>query len=214
MRKPAERHLRNPPPQHGSPLTDGKPGKASMTAFSGSMPLRQQSSPSKFSRHAHGWVKYPATEKHPRLFSTLLAIKPYKAYVEMKGENMMEIGKVHSCRIQVTGDMAACNAVAGVPHVFGTPSLVTLIERTAHEAVAGELGKGATTVGCMLELSHTSPTPIGMEVECRAVLVRQEGAMLSFEVEAEDRAGRICTCKHTRAIVEKKRIEAKAAGKL
>lgn len=126
---------------------------------------------------------------------------------------MVEIGKVHSCRVQVTEDMAACKAVTGVPHVYGTPSMVTLIERTAHEMAAGELEEGQTTVGCTLELSHTSPTPIGMEVECRAVLVKQEGQMLHFEVEVEDEAGRICVCKHTRAIVEKARIEAKAARK-
>lgn len=125
----------------------------------------------------------------------------------------MEIGKVHSCRIQVTEDMAANNAVTGVPHVFGTPSLVALIERTSHEAVAGDLDEGQTTVGCTLDLSHSSPTPIHMEVECRTTLVKQDGIMLYFEAEAMDGGGRICTCKHSRAIVDKARIEAKAAKK-
>lgn len=125
----------------------------------------------------------------------------------------MEIGKTHRCRIQVTEEMAACNAVEGVPHVYGTPSLVTLIERTSHELVSEELEDGQTTVGCALDLSHTSPTPIGMEVECCAVLVKREGPMLHFDVEAEDAAGQICVCRHTRAIVEKARIETKASRK-
>jgi len=109
--------------------------------------------------------------------------------------------------------MAANNAVTGVPHVFGTPSLVAMIERTSHEAVAGDLDEGQTTVGCTLDLSHSSPTPIHMEVECRTTLVKQDGIMLYFEAEAMDGGGRICTCKHSRAIVDKARIEAKAAKK-
>jgi len=131
-----------------------------------------------------------------------------------KEEHFTEIGKVHCCTIEATEEMAACNAVAGVPHVYGTPSLVTLIERTAHETVADSLSEGQTTVGCTIDLNHSSPTPIGMKVECRATLVKQEGIMLYFEVEALDEAGRICECKHSRAIVEKARIEAKAAKKI
>jgi len=109
--------------------------------------------------------------------------------------------------------MAADSSGDSVPHVYGTPSLVAFIEGTAHEALKSELVPGQTSVGAFIKLEHSSPTPIGMEVRCEVKLVSRDGIMAHFEAEAFDSGGRICTCSHSRAIVIKEKIEAKAQRK-
>jgi fluoroacetyl-CoA thioesterase len=126
----------------------------------------------------------------------------------------MKGGEIYSKKVLVTEEMAASRLVEGVPHVYGTPSLVTLIEATAHEALKDEFEPGQTSVGMTLELSHTSPTPIGMEVRCDVKLISREGNIAFFEVEAFDDAGSICTAKHSRVVVLKDKIVAKAERKI
>jgi len=109
--------------------------------------------------------------------------------------------------------MAASRVVEGVPHVYGTPSLVALIEAAAHEALRDEFEPGQTSVGMSIELIHSSPTPIGAEVRCDVKLTAREGIFAHFEVEAFDTAGSICTAKHSRAIVAMDKIVAKAEKK-
>ncbi len=125
----------------------------------------------------------------------------------------MKGGEIYSKQITVTEDMAASHAVEGAPHVYGTPSLVALIEATAHEALKDELEPGQTSVGMTIELIHSSPTPIGMQVRCDVKLTSREGIVAHFDVEAFDAAGSICTAKHSRAIVVMDKIVAKAERK-
>ena len=125
----------------------------------------------------------------------------------------MKGGETYSKRIIVTEDMAASHAVEGVPHVYGTPSLVAFIEGTAHEALKDEFKPGQTSVGTSIDLVHSSPTPIGMEVRCGVKLTSREGVIVHFDVEVFDAAGIICTAKHSRAIVVLDKIVAKAEGK-
>lgn len=125
----------------------------------------------------------------------------------------MNIGDTYSKRITVTECMSASKAVDGVPDVFGTPSLLALIEATAHQAVKDEFGPGQTSVGLSVELRHTSPTPIGMDVECKVRLISREGSIINFDVEVFDALGCICTAKHSRAIVLMEKIVAKAEKK-
>lgn len=125
----------------------------------------------------------------------------------------MKIGDTFSHSIVVDEIMAASNDVEGVPHVFGTPSLVALIEEMAHKFLKSEFKKGQTSVGMTLELEHTSPTPIGMEVMCEVMLVSREGIFADFEIRACDESGTICSCRHRRAIVNKEKIEDTAQKK-
>jgi predicted thioesterase len=125
----------------------------------------------------------------------------------------MRTGDTYSKQIKVSADMAASSAVDGVPYVYGTPSLLALIEATAHEALKDEFSAGQTSVGVSVELQHTSPTPIGMDVECNVKLISHEGTIAQFDVQVFDAAGCICTAKHSRAIVLTDKIVAKAERK-
>jgi len=97
--------------------------------------------------------------------------------------------------------------------VFGTPSLVALLETAAVNAVAGRLGPGETTVGTWLDVSHLAATPVGMEVRAEAELITIEGRKLTFVVVAYDTREKIGECRHHRLIVSRDRFLAKAAGK-
>ena len=78
-------------------------------------------------------------------------------------------------------DTAAAVGSGEVP-VLATPRALALAERATMDAVAGALEDGATTVGTRVELDHLAPSPVGAELEVRAVLERVEGRRLVFSV--------------------------------
>ena len=63
-----------------------------------------------------------------------------------------------------------------------------------------------TTVGTMISIEHTSPTPLGAEVTATAVLKSVDGRMFNFEVFAEDKKGEIARGTHTRVSVKSEKI--------
>jgi predicted thioesterase len=93
--------------------------------------------------------------------------------------------------------------------VFGTPSLVALLETAAVNAVAGRLGPGETSVGTWLDVSHLAATPVGVEVSAEAELVAIEGKKLTFSVVAHDQRTKIGECRHQRMVVSRDRFLSK-----
>ena len=70
-----------------------------------------------------------------------------------------------------------------------------------------------TTVGTMISIEHTSPTPLGAEVTATAVLKSVDGRMFNFEVFAEDKKGEIARGTHTRVRVKSEKFQMKADSK-
>jgi predicted thioesterase len=68
--------------------------------------------------------------------------------------------------------------------VLSTPSLLLMFEVTARECVDSRLPEGLLTVGTMALIRHTSPAPVGSEVEVRVRVVGSEGRRLSIYGEA------------------------------
>ncbi len=102
---------------------------------------------------------------------------------------------------------------SGQLDVFATPVMLGLIELAAASAVDHLLPDGSTTVGTHLDVRHLAPSPLGIEVRARAVLVAVDGRKLTFAVEAFDEAERIGTGTHERAIVSGERLLGRANGK-
>lgn len=108
----------------------------------------------------------------------------------------------------------------GVP-VYATPSMVLHMEEASREAVDHLLGPGRATVGAFMGVRHLAPTPLGLKVRIRSELVKVEGRMLTFKVEAWDEVEKIGEAEHVRAVIdlarfgekiEKKRLLAIKAG--
>lgn len=98
--------------------------------------------------------------------------------------------------------------------VYATPCMVALMEGAACEAIASALPEGKTSVGTMLNISHLSATPVGMEVYAEAVVTEVAGNTITFAVAAYDEAGKIGEGTHKRAVISSQRFLEKTYTKL
>ena len=116
--------------------------------------------------------------------------------------------------VTVKEDQLACTMGSGSLRVLATPAVVALMENAA-AALAQEIldNEMLTTVGTMIAIEHTSPTPTGAEVTAEAKLISQDGRTFRFEVAAYDKKGEIAKGTHTRVSVKAEKFQAKADGK-
>ncbi len=98
---------------------------------------------------------------------------------------------------------------SGDMEVFATPAMAALMENAAMNAVAKSLPEGASTVGSLLEITHTRPSGLGETVTATAILEEIEGRKLTFSVKAADSKGIIGEGKHIRYVVDRERFLSK-----
>ena len=92
------------------------------------------------------------------------------------------------------------------PEVLATSRMIALIEVAAARLMKPLLQTGQLSVGVSVEIKHFAPTPVDEEVKAVATFVNLDGKIYHFEVEVSDRAGKVASGKHTRAIVETTRL--------
>ncbi len=116
--------------------------------------------------------------------------------------------------IKVDEENLACAMGSGSLMVLATPAVVALMENAAAELAQRVLDNDElTTVGTMISIEHTSPTPIGAEVTATAVLTENDGRVFKFEVFASDKKGEIAKGVHTRVSVKAEKFQMKADSK-
>ena len=114
----------------------------------------------------------------------------------------------------VTEDKLACSMGSGSLRVLATPAVVALMENAAAALAQEVLDNDAlTTVGTMIAIEHTGPTPIDAEVTAEAKLLSQDGRTFHFEVATFDKKGEIAKGTHTRVSVKAEKFQTKADGK-
>lgn len=119
-----------------------------------------------------------------------------------------------SKRLLIGEENLACAMGSGSLRVLATPAVVALMENAAASLAQEVLGDDAlTTVGTMISIEHTSPTPLGAEVTATATLLEQDGRIFRFEVTACDKKGEIARGTHTRVSVKAEKFQQKADGK-
>ena len=84
--------------------------------------------------------------------------------------------------------------------VYATPAMISLIEQSAVDLLAGKLDEGQTTVGTNLNIAHVSATPVGGTIKCHCSLTENKG--------------RVGIGTHERFIVASEPFMEKAAKKL
>ena len=128
----------------------------------------------------------------------------------------MKIGDTFTVKKVVTEDMTAAALGSGGLPVFGTPYLVAMVENAAFTYLQQELPEGKSTVGTKVEVSHVSPSPVGMEitVTVEVTAISANGKMIDFAVKAWDEKGPIGAGTHTRAIITNDRFLSKCNSKL
>ena len=127
---------------------------------------------------------------------------------------MLETGIKGTRTVTVNEDNTAKAMGSGTLDVFATPALIALMEETCWRSVANELEEGSGTVGTLLEIKHTAPTPVGMKVTCESTLTEVDGRRLVFEVIAGDAKGVVGEGKHERFIIQNGKFQMKANAKL
>ena len=98
--------------------------------------------------------------------------------------------------------------------VYATPCMVALMEGAACEAIVDALPEEKTSVGTLLNISHLSATPVGLEVRAEAIVTEVDGNTVTFQVTAYDEAGKIGEGTHKRAIITSQRFLDKVYAKL
>ncbi len=106
----------------------------------------------------------------------------------------------------VVHENTAAYVGAGGVEVFGTPSMIALMENAAWRAVADSLEEGDVTVGTSVNVQHLAPTPLGEQIRVTAELIEIDGRRLLFKVEAYDEKRKIGEGQHERFIVNLERF--------
>ena len=126
---------------------------------------------------------------------------------------MLETGIKGTKTVTVNESNTAKTMGSGTLDVFATPALIALMEETCWRSVADRLEDGCGTVGTLLEIRHTAPTPIGMDVTCESELVEVDGRRLVFTVQAHDAKGLVGEGRHERFVIQNEKFQAKANAK-
>lgn len=128
----------------------------------------------------------------------------------------MKIGDTFTVKRTVTGDMTAAALGSGGLPVFGTPYLAAMVENAAFTYLQQELPEGKSTVGTRIEVSHVSPSPVGMEITVTVEVtdISANGRMIDFKASASDAAGLIGEGVHQRAVITVDRFMEKCQSKL
>ena len=124
--------------------------------------------------------------------------------IGMKGQAFTDVERADTAKEVGSGDLL----------VYATPCMVALMEGAACEAIAEALKETETTVGTMLNIEHTSATPVSLEVRAEAAVINVEGKVITFEVTAYDEIGEIGRGIHKRVIVNSQKFLDKAYSKL
>lgn len=119
-----------------------------------------------------------------------------------------------SVSIKVDEENVAVAMGSGSLMVLATPAVAALMENAAAKLADSVLENDElTTVGTMISIEHTSPTPLGAEVTATAVLTKHDGRMFYFDVSASDGKGEIAHGTHTRVSVNAEKFQMKADSK-
>lgn len=127
---------------------------------------------------------------------------------------MKQCDKKEICKeTVVTEAMLASTVGSGSLKVYATPMVAALMENAASSLAQEYVDDGCTTVGTMIHIEHTSPTPVGAHVEARAALKEIEGRTFRFDIAAFDDAGMIARGTHERVSVRSESFQKKADSK-
>jgi len=127
--------------------------------------------------------------------------------------NELTTGLNAEITLTVTDSDTAAKWGSGLVPVFGTPSLVGLMEAAAVKALDGYLPEGQTTVGGHIDVRHLAATPVGMQVRARAELTSIDGKKLTFQIEAWDEVEKIGEALHERFVISTEKFVARTQAK-
>lgn len=100
-----------------------------------------------------------------------------------------------------------------MPAVLATPWLVAYMEYAARHAIEPCLEEHERSVGSFIEVEHLAPTPEGFTVVCKARVIRVDGPVVTFQVEAHDGTDLVARGLHRRRVIDARRFAKRVARK-
>lgn len=116
-------------------------------------------------------------------------------------------------QMPVTPERLATVVGSGNAPVFASPMMVTAFEAACVACVEHLLPDGYQSLGTHLDVTHSAPTPKGLNVTATATLTAISGRKLTFAVTAHDGVETIGGGTHTRVIVDTPRFMARVTAK-
>ncbi len=113
---------------------------------------------------------------------------------------------VYTVKQQDLASEVAVSSEDSFPEVLATSRMIGLMEVSAARILKPLLKPEELSVGVGIDVKHFAPTPVGEDVRVVATFLELDGKLYLFEVEVFDRAGKVASGKHTRAIVDKGRL--------
>jgi len=132
----------------------------------------------------------------------------------MRGK--IEVGRTYQSQTRVEEWMTAEKAGNKGVTVLSTPMLLQLVEEAAMQCMAPLLDSEEVTLGTHVDLSHESPTPVGLIVRTEVEVIKVEGRRVEFAFTAFDEREKIADGTHERYVmtrdVFRERLEEKLGG--
>jgi len=102
---------------------------------------------------------------------------------------------------------------ADMPKVLATAALVTFIEAACAETLAAHLESDEVSLGTVIDVTHSAPTPVGATIRAEVEVVKVEPRSVSFSVTVLDDEDVISVGTHTRAVISRPRFDQKVDAK-
>ncbi|MEJ2671544.1 MAG: thioesterase family protein [Deltaproteobacteria bacterium] len=125
----------------------------------------------------------------------------------------LTVGMTNEMWLKTGPEHSAQKFYPQVPNVFGTPFLGGLFEGVSADLMSRHLGEGETSVGISMNLKHTAPTPLGMEVRAVTEITQVEGRKVTFKLEAFDEKEKIGEANHERFIINSEKFNQRVEAK-
>lgn len=100
-----------------------------------------------------------------------------------------------------------------MPSVLATPWLVAYMEYAARKAIEPCLEDHERSVGTYVEIEHLAPVPEGFTVNCKARVIRAEGPVVTFQIDAHDGTETVARGLHRRRVIDTARFARRVARK-
>jgi predicted thioesterase len=108
---------------------------------------------------------------------------------------------------------SALTVGSGSAQVLATPWLIAFAERAAHRLLAGQLPAGSSSVGVLIDIRHSAPTPVGSRVHVKVEVTEINGLWVTFAVRVKDDFEPVGEGCHQRVVIDEarfaRRVEAK-----
>lgn len=130
----------------------------------------------------------------------------------MRGK--IDVGRTYQSQSRVEEWMTAEKAGNKGVDVLSTPMLLQMVEEAAMHCLAPVLEPGDITLGTHVDLSHLSPTSVGLIVRTEVEILKVDGKRIEFAFSSFDEREKIAEGTHERYLTTLEAFKSRLDDKL